>query len=105
MRARLSPAFSPLALIPFPSAVSDGLHGCRQLIGRHGGEKTAVRSGGRVRLSVAGRGENTDLAEEDGLPVSNGQREALITGGSEIPFFFGFVLSEETFVGGVNFPS
>lgn len=62
-----------------------------------------MRSGGRVRLSVAGRGENTDLAEEDGLPVSNGQREALITGGSEIPFFFGFVLSEETFGGGSEF--
>lgn len=58
-----------------------------------------MRSGGRVGLSIAGRGENTDLAEEDGLPVGNGQREALITGGSEIPFFFGFVLSEETFGG------
>lgn len=79
--------------------MSDGLHGCRQPIGRHGGEKTAVRSGSRVGLSIAGRGENIDLAEEDGLPIANGQQEALITGRSEIPLFFGFLLNEETFGG------
>lgn len=74
-------------------------HGCCQQIGRLGGQETAVRSGRRVGLSVACRAENTDLAEGGGLPVGNGQQEAFITGGSDVPYFLGFVRGEETFGG------
>lgn len=99
MQARLSPALSSAGLNPFSFR-------CERRLPRllpadwltDGGEKAARRSSRQVGPSIAGQGENTELAE-DGLPVSSGQREPLITGRMHNPHFSGFFLSEETFGG------